>query len=217
MNLHLNHRIGHLMVVVALGFVAVGCVSPGRSAVRAEAGGASTSNIRGTVAAYRRGTLVIERDNGSRMDVRVGDTTGFVGMAPFDLADLAPDSFIGTTTVADGADRRRALQVHVFPAAMAGTGEGFSEWDLAPNSMMTNAYVQGLSGEVDGRTMSLIYAGGEQTVFVPEDVPVVTFEPGDDQLLRRGARVFVLAARNDRGALSAVQILAENNGVVPPM
>ena len=57
---------------------------------------------------------------------------------------------------------------------------------------MTNATV------ADGRLLStrsarltLKYKDGEQTIYVPADAPIVTFEPGDRAMLVPGAHVHV--------------------------
>ena len=45
---------------------------------------------------------------------------------------------------ADGS--QKALEVHIFPEAMRGTGDGHRGWDLQPSSTMTNG-----SGRADRR------------------------------------------------------------------
>jgi len=35
-----------------------------------------------------------------------------------------------------------AVEVHIFPESMRGTGEGHYPWDLRPQSTMTNANVE---------------------------------------------------------------------------
>jgi hypothetical protein len=67
----------------------------------------------------------------------------------------------------------RALEVHIFPEAMRGTGEGHYSWDLRLQSMMTNANVEQVGATVEGRTLTLKYKDGEQKIFVPVDTPVV--------------------------------------------
>jgi hypothetical protein len=89
----------------------------------------------------------------------------------------------------------KALEVHVFPPAMVGTGEGHRAWDLQPNSTMTNGTVGDVVG-ANGHTLTVKYKGGERKVVVPDDVPVVNLELGDRSLLTVGTKV-VLFARKD--------------------
>ena len=77
--------------------------------------------------------------------------------------------------------RRRALEVHVFPESMRGTGEGYRPFDLQPQSTMTNGTVGALTGTI-GRTLTITYQGGKQTIVVPPDTPVVTYEPGSPRV-----------------------------------
>src|SRR5260370_744515 len=72
-----------------------------------------------------------------------------------------------------------ALEVHIVPESMRGTGEGHYPWDLRPQSTMTNANVQQIVTAVDGPTLTVKYKDGEKKIFVPTDAPIVTYVPGD--------------------------------------
>ena len=72
---------------------------------------------------------------------------------------------------ADGS--QSALEVHTFPEAMRGTGEGHYPWDLRPQSTMTNASVEQVVTAVDGQTLTLKYKDGEKKIFVPAKAPIV--------------------------------------------
>jgi hypothetical protein len=101
---------------------------------------------------------------------------------------------------------------------MKGTGEGSYPWDLKPKSTMTNATVTNAVKDVDGRTVTLSYSGGqEKKISIPEGIPIVTFGAATADDLKPGATVFVPAQRGDDGGLSAGRIVVGTNGVVPPM
>ena len=99
---------------------------------------------------------------------------------------------------------------------MRDTGEGHSNWDLQPGSMMTNATVVGVAPGAKGRTMTLRYKDGEKTIVVPDGVPVVTLKPADRSLLVPGAKVIVTAQNRD-GKLVALRITAGRDGFTPLM
>ena len=60
---------------------------------------------------------------------------------------------------------------------MRGVGEGHHEWDLAPGSMMTNATVSAEVNATAGHDVTLAYKGGNFTVHVPPDLPVLEPTP----------------------------------------
>jgi hypothetical protein len=111
----------------------------------------------------------------------------------------------------------RAVEVHVFPDSMRGTGEGHRPWDLQPGSTMTNATVAKVDESGGARKLSLKYKDGEKTVVVPPGTPVVRMEPGDRSRLVPGAHVFVIASRQPDSPLVAERLNVGKDGLVPPM
>lgn len=67
-----------------------------------------------------------------------------------------------------------------------------------------------------GQQLKLSYKGGEKTLIVPANVPVVTFRPGTDALLVPGAKVLINAQERN-GTPTALRVLAGRNGFTPPM
>jgi hypothetical protein len=103
--------------------------------------------------------------------------------------------------------------VTVFPPAMKGTGEGSYAWDLTPKSSMTNGTVGHLVVS-NGNTMTVNYKGGEKTIIVPADVPIVTIDPGSMSDLKAGVKVIVFPSKTD--ATTANTIVFGENGIAPP-
>ena len=108
-----------------------------------------------------------------------------------------------------------ALEVHIFPEAMRGTGEGHYSWDLRPQSMMTNANVEQVGATVEGRTLTLKYKDGEKKIFVPANTPIVIYEVGDRTDLKPGAPVFIIAAKQPDGTLEGRAWRVGRNGAAP--
>lgn len=171
--------------------------------------------VRGTVVAFEEPVMTVQTEADGPVAVTVGPQVGINGLAARSLSDIGNNTFIGTTAVRDREGRWQATEVHIFPEAMRGAGEGHYPWDL-PESTMTNAAVSGVVTAENGRTLNLRYPAGEVAVHVAEDVPIVELVPGDRSLLVPGAAVFVLGAP-DGDAVNAFAILAEKDGVKPPM
>jgi len=110
-----------------------------------------------------------------------------------------------------------ALEVHILPEAMSGTGEGHYPWDLRAQSTMTNGNVDQAVTAADGHTLTLKYKDGEKKIFVPADAPIVAYEPGDKSDLKPGAKVFVIAAKQPDGTLQGRAWRVSREGVTPPM
>ena len=100
---------------------------------------------------------------------------------------------------------------------MRGTGEGHYDWDLRPESKMTNANVADVKTMGKERMLTVQYKGGEKQILVPENAVVVAFTPADKSELKPGAPVFVNSQRQADGSLTAPRVNVGLNGQVPPM
>ena len=80
---------------------------------------------------------------------------------------------------------------HIFPENMRGTGEGHRDWDLRPESKMTNANVAEIKNMGDGRVMTVQYKGGEKQVLITPRTSVVSYEPASRSDLKPGTGVFI--------------------------
>ena len=78
---------------------------------------------------------------GEERTVHLNPKTRFVLVVPATLADVKPGSFIGVAALPGEGSELKAMEVHIFPEAMRGTGEGFRPFDLAPKSSMTNGNI----------------------------------------------------------------------------
>ncbi len=175
-----------------------------------------SQRLRGTVKSLDAGTLVLVERSGETLTLVLADNFSVNEVVPIELAAIQSGSYIGTAALPGADGTLRALEVLVFPEAARGTGEGHSAWDLQPGSTMTNATVAELAATPQGRSLKLRYKDGEKTVIVPDNVPVVTFKPGDRSLLVPGAKVLVTAQLRD-GKPTALRALAGRDGFVPPM
>jgi hypothetical protein len=173
--------------------------------------------IRGTVEKIDGQTLVVKQKNGQSVTIKLTDNYVAMGISRASAADINSGKFIGTTTVGERNGALVALEVHIFPENMRGTGEGHYDWDLRPESKMTNANVANVTNMGKDRILTVQYKGGEKKVLVPEDAVVVSFTPTERSTLKPGAAVFVNSQRQADGSLSAPRVNVGLNGQIPPM
>lgn len=164
------------------------------------------------------GNLQLTDRKGETLSVKLNDQTKVLSVSKATLDDIKPDSFIGTAAVPQPDGTLKALEVHVFAASLRGTGEGHSAWESADGKVdtMTNGTV-GKLVKSNGRTLTVTYGNQQKTVVVPEDVPIVTLDPGDLSLLKPGVHIVLFSAVNDKGERIATRISAGKDGTVPPM
>ena len=202
------------ILTLLLAFLTAG---PAAIAQDAPQGGqaAQPERVRGTIQAFDGHTLTVKTAMGP-VALMLPDPPNVTGLKAATMADIGDNTFIGTTAVKDKAGNWQALEVHIFPEEMRGAGEGHYAWDI-PESTMTNAAVTGTSKAKDGETLNLTYQGGSVDVMVTPQTKIVAFGPGDVSLLKPGASVFALAVPGQNGSAMAVAVVAETNGVKPPM
>ena len=177
---------------------------------------AAPLRLRATIESVTAASMVVRDRSGEVLTLTLADNLVVSEMLLAELSALKPGAFIGTAAVPQPDGTLHALEVTVFPESARGTGEGHRPYDLQPGSTMTNATVADLAGPVQDRRLTLKYKDGEQTVVVPEGVPVVTFKPADRTLLVPGAKVVVTAELRD-GRPTATRVIAGRNGFSPPL
>src|SRR5882724_682857 len=173
--------------------------------------------IRGTVESLDGQILTVKARNGESMKVKLADNFVVMGITKASVDDIASGKFIGTTTVGQREGALVAEEVHIFPENMRGTGEGHYDWDLRPDSKMTNANVANVTSMGKDRVMTVQYKGGEKKVLISEKTAIVSFTPTDRGELKPGAKVFVNAQRQPDGTLTAARVNVGLHGQVPPM
>ena len=161
--------------------------------------------------------LSVKSRDGEDFKLHMAGDMRVVGLVKISLSDIKVGSFIGTTTVPGPDGSQNAVEVHVFPENMRGTGEGSRPFDLRPNSTMTNATVAESVAGNDGHTLLVKYRGGEKKVVVSPDTPVVTYVPGDKSDLKAGAKVIAFFKKLPDGSFEASRVSVGRDGLTPPM
>jgi Domain of unknown function (DUF5666) len=161
--------------------------------------------------------LSVRTRAGEDQTVRLNPKTRFVLVVPATLADVKPGSFIGVAALPGEGSELRAMEVHIFPEAMRGTGEGFRPFDLAPKSTMTNGNISARVDATTGPKLTVTYKGGEQTIVVDPKTPIVALAPGAKTDLKPGAAIIARGPRQADGSIDAAFVLVGKDGLVPPM
>lgn len=174
--------------------------------------------VRGAVESLNGETLHVKSRDGADVVLHLPADAGVAGVAKISLADVKVGSYIGVTSVPDADGSQKAVEVHVFPEAMRGTGEGTLQWDLKPKSSMTNGAVDDrtVAGN-DGHTLTVKYKGGERKVLVTPETTVVTFVPATRSEIKAGTPIFAIAAKKPDGTLDVSRLSIGRDGVSPPM
>jgi len=175
------------------------------------------SRVRGTIEAVDGDVLSVKSRSGEDVRLHLTGDARVVGITRIALSDIKVGSFIGTTTVPGPDGGANAVEVHVFPEDMRGTGEGSRPYDLRPNSTMTNATVAQTVAGNDGHTLMIKYKDGEKKVVVSPDTPVVTYVPADKSDLKAGAKVIAFVKPLPDGSFETNRVSVGRDGLTPPM
>ena len=175
------------------------------------------SRVRGEIEAVDGDTLTVKSRGGEDVKLHMTADMRVVGITRISLADIKVGSFVGTTTVPGADGMPTAVEVHVFPEDMRGTGEGSRPYDLKPNSTMTNATVSESVVGNDGHTLLVKYKDGEKKVLVTPETPVDTYVPADKGDLKVGAKVIAFMKQLPDGSFETNRVSVGRDGLTPPM
>jgi hypothetical protein len=177
-----------------------------------------TVRLRGAIETIDGPNLMVKSRNGDVVKVRLADNARASAIVKAGVADLKPNTYIGVTSVPapDGSDK--AIAVHIFPEERRGTAEGRMNWDLLPESKMTNGAVNLQVQGVQGGIMTVTYKGQESKIALAPETAIVAFVAGDRSELNPGTQIIIFAAtRNEDGTLQAPAITYGRDGLRPPM
>jgi hypothetical protein len=177
----------------------------------------SPSRVRGTIESIDGDVLSVKSRAGEDVKLHMTADMTVVGIVKTSLSEIKVGSFVGATTVPGPDGSQNAVEVHVFPEAMRGTGEGSRPYDLRPNSTMTNATVAETVAGNDGHTLMVKYKDGEKKVLVAPDTPIVTYGPADKSDLTAGAKIIAFVKKLPDGSFETNRVGVGRDGLTPPM
>ena len=196
-----------LPVLAGLAFIETTVFQP------AQADTPAPRRVHGTIDKVDDSNLELTTRTGAKVTFKLASTTSVVGLTKASASDIKANTFIGTAAIPQPDGTLKALEIHIFPASMNGTGEGERPWG-EKNTTMTNGMVGDVVGN-DGRNFTVKFDGKERKVVVPANAPVVMIVPADRSLLAPGVKAIVFADPKD--PKTAGRITVGENGVTPPM
>ena len=184
--------------------------------VQAEDAPGTRIGVRGEITGVSQDVLKVHANSGDNVVINLTKDTKVRAVTLANIEDIKPGSYIGSAAIAQEDGTLKALEVHVFPPELAGSGDGHRPFDLVKGSSMTNGSVGDLVVS-NGRVLTVNYKGGQQKILVPEDVPIVNLMPADRSLLKVGVKIVTFVTQGADGTLTAQSISAGKDGVTPPM
>jgi hypothetical protein len=168
------------------------------------------TRVRGTITALEGDVLSVKSRDGKDLKLHLASNVAVTTAKKSSLEDLK-GKYVGVTAVNKGG-KMTALEVHAIPPQAK---PGHFPWDLAPDSTMTNANLDGIAQASGGNEITLNYQGGSQKVLVPPGTPVVAFDPGSRADLKAGETIWT-NARQEGDKIIVERLNVSKAGVKPP-
>jgi hypothetical protein len=180
---------------------------------------AQNVRVRGTIEKLDGNVLTVKSRDGAELKLVLKDNVRIGGVVKASLGDVKPDTNVAITSRPRPDGTLEAFELRIAPA-----GQPFnsfhSDWDLMPNSQMTNGSLQTSIAGVDGQVLTVKYkiqgkADEEKKLFVTPKTIIATTVPGTKEDLKPGLKVFVAGApKLPDGSLDVAAIQVEKE--IPP-
>ncbi len=180
---------------------------------------AQNVRVRGTIEKLEGNSLAVKSRDGTELKLVLRDNVRIGGVVKASLADVKASSNVAITSRPRPDGTLEAVELRIAPA-----GQPFnsfhSEWDLMPNSFMTNGSLQTSVTGVDGQVLTVRHkvlgkADEEKRIVVTPKTIIATTVPGTRDDLKPGLKVFVAGApKLSDGSLDVAAIQFEKE--IPP-
>src|ERR1700719_1309361 len=136
--------------------VFVGAMLAATFALSSVSAQAQNVRVRGTIEKLDGNTLMVKSRDGAELKLVLKDNVRIGGVVKASLADVKADANVAITSRPRADGTLEAVELRVAPA-----GQPFnsfhSDWDLMPNSFMTNGSLQTSISGVDGQVLTVKY------------------------------------------------------------
>lgn len=198
-----------LLLVAVLGLVA--CPALAQNAPQG-----TPVRVRGTVDKLDGKNLIVKARDGQTQTVILADDARVIALVKRTLADFKPGDTVASTGMKGKDGKLHAIEVRILPQPFADGGRQFA-WDLAPDSVMTNATVGTITKTPDGAVFHVTYKDGESDYTVGPDTAILGNAPADLAALTPGVVVVAFATKLDDGKITSRVVFVEKDGIKPPM
>ena len=175
--------------------------------------------VRGTVEGVDGDMVTVKSRDGAELKLKLKDNVRIGGVVKASLTDVKADTNVAITSRPRPDGTLEAVELRIAPA-----GQPFNsfhgDWDLMPNSFMTNGSLQTSVAGVDGQVLTVKYKvkgkpDEEKKIVVTPKTIVATTVPGTKADLKPGLKVFVAGApKLPDGSLDVAAIQVEKE--IPP-
>jgi hypothetical protein len=188
-------------------------------ALSAASAQAQNVRVRGTIEKLDGSVLSVKSRDGAELKLTLKPDVRVAGVVKATLANIKPDTNVAITSRPRADGTLEAVELRIFPA-----GQPFNsfhgDWDLMPNSFMTNGSFQTSVSDVDGQVLTVKYKvqgkpDEEKKILVTPKTVIATTVPETTADLKPGLKVFVAGApKLPDGSLDVGAIQVEKE--IPP-
>ena len=176
------------------------------------------NRVRGTVEKVDGNNVEVKSRDGTAIKLVLKDNATVRGVVKASLADVKANSNVAITSRPRPDGTLQAVELRIFPPNLP-FNSFHGDWDLMPNSFMTNGALQTSVASVDGQVLTVQYKAGdkidEKKIVVTPQTIIATTVAGSKADLKPGLRVFVAnAPKLPDGSLDVANIQVEKE--IPP-
>ncbi len=181
---------------------------------------AQNVRVRGTIENLDGNILSVKSRDGTELKLKLKDDVRVGGVVKAVLGDVKPNSNVAITSRPRPDGTLEAYELRIFPAGQPFNSFHSDNWDLMPNSKMTNGALQTSIAGVDGQMLTVKYKvqgkpDEEKKLLVTPKTIIATTVPGTKADLKPGLKVFVAGApKLPDGSLDVGAIQVEKE--IPP-
>src|SRR5258708_9322062 len=159
---------------------------------------AQTVRVSGTSERLDGSPLAVKSRDGAELKLVLKDTAAMRGVVKASLADVKADANVAITSRPRPDGTLEAVELRIAPAGTP-FNSFHSDWDLMPNSFMTNGALQTSVAGVDGQVLTVKYkvvgkSDEEKKIIITPKTIIATTVPGTKADLKPGLKVFVAGA-----------------------
>ena len=180
---------------------------------------AQNVRVRGTIESVSGNTVMVKSRDGTSLKLVLKDNAGVRGVVKAALADVKASNNVAITSRPRADGTLEAVELRIFAPNLP-FNSFHGNWDLMPNSFMTNGALETSVAAVDGQMLTVKYKvqgkpDEEKKILISKSTIIATTVAATKDDLKPGLRVFVAGApKLPDGSLDVGAIQVEKE--IPP-